>query len=129
MKKHDANYERAETILKDNIDKLHLMAEALIKYETIDAKQIAVIMKGDAPPPPEGWTDDDAPLGGGDGGTPVEPDDVSSKGKKPKGKKKKDDKPDAVVDPDKYFKRLYFKDAFERPFLCFKRHPLPFKWF
>ena len=91
----DTNYERAETILKENVDKLHLMAEALIKYETIDADQIAVIMKGDAPPPPEGWSDDDAPLSGGDGGSSVEPEEKPAKGKK----KSKDDKSDAVVDP------------------------------
>ena len=91
----DTNYERAETILKENVDKLHLMAEALIKYETIDAAQIAIIMKGDAPPPPEGWSDDDAPLSGGDGGSSVEPEEKPKKGKK----KSKDDKSDAVVDP------------------------------
>ncbi|MEL7311523.1 MAG: ATP-dependent zinc metalloprotease FtsH [Pseudomonadota bacterium] len=55
----DANYERAETILKDNIDKLHIMAEALIKYETIDEHQIADIMNGDDPRPPADWTDSD----------------------------------------------------------------------
>ncbi|MEL7024726.1 MAG: ATP-dependent zinc metalloprotease FtsH [Pseudomonadota bacterium] len=57
----DANYERAETILKENIDKLHVMAEALIKYETIDEHQIADIMKGDDPRPPADWTDNDNP--------------------------------------------------------------------
>ncbi len=90
----DTNYTRAETILKENVDKLHAMAEALIKYETIDAKQIAAIMKGDAPPPPEGWTDDDAPLSGGDGGSSIEPEEISAKDKKVE-----DDKSDAVVDP------------------------------
>ncbi len=95
----DTNYVRAETILKENVDKLHLMAEALIKYETIDADQIAVIMKGDAPPPPEGWSDDDAPLSGGDGGSDVESEETSAKDKKSKDKKSKDDKSDAVVDP------------------------------
>ncbi|MEH6455095.1 MAG: ATP-dependent zinc metalloprotease FtsH [Cocleimonas sp.] len=90
----DTNYVRAETILKENEDKLHAMAEALIKYETIDATQIAAIMKGDVPPPPEGWTDDDAPLSGDDGGSTAEPEEVSAKTKK-----SKDDKSDAVVDP------------------------------
>jgi cell division protease FtsH len=94
----DTNYVRAETILKENVDKLHLMAEALIKYETIDADQIAVIMKGDAPPPPKGWSDD-APLSGGDGGSDVESEEISAKDKKSKVKKSKDDKSDAVVDP------------------------------
>nr|WP_299879220.1 ATP-dependent zinc metalloprotease FtsH [uncultured Cocleimonas sp.] len=69
----DTNYIRAETILKENIDKLDAMAKALIKYETIDQLQIAAIMKGDVPPPPEGWTDDDSPLDGdNDGGSVVE---------------------------------------------------------
>ena len=49
------NYERAEKILNDNIDILHLMAKALMKYETIDSKQIAEIMAGKEPTPPEGW--------------------------------------------------------------------------
>ncbi len=55
----DTNYERAETILKEKLDILHIMAKALIKYETIDQNQIKVIMEGKEPPPPEGWEDDD----------------------------------------------------------------------
>ena len=61
----DRNYERAEKILKENMDKLHLMAEALMKYETIDSNQIKEIMEGKKPTPPEGWTgedDDDTPV-------------------------------------------------------------------
>ncbi len=53
----DRNYKRAESILKDHMDKLHLMAEALIKYETIDSKQIDDIMSGRPPRPPQDWTD------------------------------------------------------------------------
>lgn len=80
----DTNYKRAETILKENIDKLDAMAKALIKYETIDQLQIAAIMKGDVPPPPEGWSDDDSPIDGdNDGGSVVEAD-TSKKDKKPK---------------------------------------------
>ncbi|MCK5810685.1 MAG: ATP-dependent metalloprotease, partial [Cocleimonas sp.] len=59
----DNNYQRAENILNDNMDKLHVMAEALLKYETIDRKQIDAIMKGDTPPPPEDWSDDDTNSG------------------------------------------------------------------
>ncbi|KAA3644404.1 MAG: ATP-dependent metallopeptidase FtsH/Yme1/Tma family protein [Proteobacteria bacterium] len=57
----DRNYKRAEQILQDNLDKLHLMAKALMKYETIDSKQIAEIMEGKDPSPPAGWeaTDED----------------------------------------------------------------------
>ena len=51
----DRNYQRAKEILLGNLDKLHLMAESLIKYETIDAKQIEEIMSGREPSPPEDW--------------------------------------------------------------------------
>ncbi len=54
----DRNYTRAETILKENLDKLHSMADALIKYETIDSAQINDIMSGKPPRPPEDWDDD-----------------------------------------------------------------------
>ena len=53
------NYKRSEQILKKNIGKLHLMADALIKYETIDAGQIDDIMKGKVPRPPSDWNDSD----------------------------------------------------------------------
>ena len=55
------NYQRAERLLKEHEDKLKAMAEALMKYETIDAKQIDDIMNGKKPRPPEGWNDDDTP--------------------------------------------------------------------
>jgi len=53
----DANYARAEEILKKNVKKLHAMANALVKYETIDGSQIKDIMKGKEPQPPEDWND------------------------------------------------------------------------
>lgn len=40
------SYKRATNILKDNIDKLHIMANTLIKYETINFNQILDIMSG-----------------------------------------------------------------------------------
>jgi cell division protease FtsH len=40
------SYFRAKKILTDNIDKLHIMADALIKYETINVNQILDIMSG-----------------------------------------------------------------------------------
>ena len=55
----DRNYQRSVEILKQNEDKLHLMADALMKYETIDVGQIDAIMEGREPGPPEDWTDDD----------------------------------------------------------------------
>ncbi len=54
----DRNYQRAERLLKENLDKLHRMAEALVKYETIDADQIDDIMSGKPPRPPQDWDDD-----------------------------------------------------------------------
>ena len=55
----DRNYDRAKSILEKEIDKLHLMAEALIKFETIDSDQIDAIMAGKEPEPPSDWMDDD----------------------------------------------------------------------
>jgi cell division protease FtsH len=60
----DTCYATAKQTLEDNMDKLHLMADALMEYETIDAKQIDQIMKGKKPGPPDGWSDNDKPHGG-----------------------------------------------------------------
>jgi len=54
----DSCYKRAEKLLKENLDKLNVMADALLKYETIDANQIDDIMAGATPREPEGWSDD-----------------------------------------------------------------------
>ncbi|SNC64568.1 membrane protease FtsH catalytic subunit [Marinobacter sp. es.048] len=59
----DSCYEKAKQILVDNRDKLDLMADALMKYETIDRHQIDDIMEGRAPRPPKGWGDS-GPAGG-----------------------------------------------------------------
>ncbi len=53
----ETNYQRAKVILETNIEKLHAMAEALVKYETIDDAQIKDIMAGRTPQPPAGWDD------------------------------------------------------------------------
>ena len=55
----DSCYERAENLLKENLDKLNVMADALLKYETIDAPQIDDIMAGAQPREPKGWSDDE----------------------------------------------------------------------
>jgi len=61
----DCNYRRAEQLLRDNLDKLHAMAEALIKYETIDSEQIDDIMAGRPPrEPADSNTDSDPPTTG-----------------------------------------------------------------
>ena len=59
----DRNYERAETLLKENMDILHAMAEALMKFETIDSDQINDIMERRKPRPPADWTDGDEDAG------------------------------------------------------------------
>ncbi|MCP4488844.1 MAG: ATP-dependent zinc metalloprotease FtsH [Gammaproteobacteria bacterium] len=60
----DRNYHRSAEILKENEDKLHLMADALMKYETIDAGQIDTIMEGKEPGSPKDWGDDDSASSG-----------------------------------------------------------------
>ena len=67
----DRNYERSETILRENQDKLHLMADALMKYETIDHYQIDDIMEGRTPRPPQNW--DQTPPSGGSPDPEVKP--------------------------------------------------------
>ncbi|WP_440996916.1 ATP-dependent zinc metalloprotease FtsH [Arhodomonas sp. SL1] len=49
----EENYRYAKQILEESMDKLHMMAEALMKYETIDHEQIGDIMNGRPPRPPE----------------------------------------------------------------------------
>ncbi|MDH5226596.1 MAG: ATP-dependent metalloprotease, partial [Gammaproteobacteria bacterium] len=53
----DSNFQKAKDILTRDMEKLHKMAEALIKYETIDDSQIADIMQGRDPKPPADWED------------------------------------------------------------------------
>jgi len=57
----DRNYERADRILNENMDKLHVMSEALMKYETIDKDQIDDIMAGKPPRPPKDLGDSEPP--------------------------------------------------------------------
>lgn len=66
----DANYQRAETILKDHMDILHNMAKALMQWETIDRLQIDDLMEGKDPRPPQDYDDF----------TDSEDQDISSKG-------------------------------------------------
>lgn len=54
----DRNYQRADKILKENIEKLHAMAEALVKYETISIEQIKDVMEGKQVREPASWRRD-----------------------------------------------------------------------
>jgi len=60
----DTCYQTAKKTLEDNMDKLHVMADTLMEYETIDSNQIDQIMEGKKPGPPDGWGDDDKPESG-----------------------------------------------------------------
>jgi cell division protease FtsH len=76
----DICYIDAKRILKENETKLHKMADALMKYETIDEKQIDDIMNDRIPRPPRDWDEPSEPgeavadsgkLGGSSGPTPL----------------------------------------------------------
>jgi len=49
----------AQTLLQAHLKQLHSMADALMKYESIDGDQITQIMAGLEPDPPEGWNDNE----------------------------------------------------------------------
>jgi len=68
----ERNYERARVILTENLHRLHIMAEALIKYETIDKDQIDDIMLDKEPRMPEGWNDKPTPPPSGGSVPPTE---------------------------------------------------------
>ncbi len=53
----DASHKVAKDLVLANRDKLELMTDALMKYETIDTAQIDQIMEGKVPDPPKGWED------------------------------------------------------------------------
>ena len=60
----EAAHQRALGLVKSNLDLLHLMADALMRYETIDSGQIDQIMAGHEPDPPEGWNESDSDASG-----------------------------------------------------------------
>jgi cell division protease FtsH len=64
----DSCYSKAEKILEENKDKLEVMKDALLEFETIDKVQIDDIMSGKKPNPPQNWDDKTA-------GPSVSPDD------------------------------------------------------
>ncbi len=51
------NYKRAEDLLNEHIEKLHIMTKLLMKYETIDSDQIDAIMEDREPGAPRDWDD------------------------------------------------------------------------
>ncbi len=76
----DTNYQRATKILEDNIDILHSMADALMKYETIDRGQIDRLMRREEVGEPADWGGDNATGGGTMSGGSAVSDDAESSG-------------------------------------------------
>jgi cell division protease FtsH len=56
----DAAHSKARDLLESNLKQLNLMADALMRYETLDKQQIDQVMQGHEPDPPEGWQDSDS---------------------------------------------------------------------
>ena len=69
----DRAYSRTTRLLTENLDKLHVMAKALLEYETIDAPQIDAIMEGRDVPPPMGWNKSGNGKTDGDAAPPLPP--------------------------------------------------------
>ena len=69
----DQQYSLARSLIEENSDKMHVMAKALLEWETIDAEQIDDIMAGKEPRAPKDWTPRVPPsgTGGGSGGAPA----------------------------------------------------------
>ena len=68
----DEQYAVAQGILESSRDKMEVMTDALMKWETIDREQIIDIMAGKDPRPPKDWAPRTPPSqGDGSGGTPV----------------------------------------------------------
>jgi cell division protease FtsH len=58
-------HQKAVEIIESKLDLLHLMADALMRYETLDAGQIDQIMEGHQPDPPEDWNEGDSDVSDG----------------------------------------------------------------
>ena len=68
----DDQYAMARRLIEENSDKMHVMAKALLEWETIDTEQLDDIMAGKPPRPPKDWTPRVPPSGsGGSGGAPT----------------------------------------------------------
>ena len=68
----DQQYAVARKLIEDNKDKMHVMAKALLEWETIDTEQLDDIMAGREPRPPKDWTPRIPPnASGGSGGAPT----------------------------------------------------------
>ncbi len=75
----EQSYQRATDLLQEHLSKLHKMADALMKYETIDSNQIDDIMAGREPSPPAGWEDSTPPSDDDSDGARVTIDEAATK--------------------------------------------------
>jgi len=93
----DRNYERAREILSQNMDIMHAMKDALMKYETIDAGQIDDLMERKIDiRAPKGWSDEGDTLKGSDAAkADVPAEEKTASAEAPKSEDKEDDKPEA----------------------------------
>ncbi len=91
-------YERARKVLSEHMTELHAMADALMKYETIDRDQIADIMQGLTVREPEHWEDNKSKKNKtGESGAKKSP---AKRKSPPKPRKKKTDDNSLIIDSD-----------------------------
>ena len=57
----DEGYKKAESIIRENIDDLHIIANGLLEYETLSGDEIEALLKGDPPYRPEPTDTDSGP--------------------------------------------------------------------
>ena len=57
----DEGYKKAESIIRENIDDLHIIANGLLEYETLSGDEIEALLKGDPPHRPEPTDIDSGP--------------------------------------------------------------------
>jgi len=95
----EACYAQASQILTDNRDILDAMADALMKFETIDSGQLDQLLAREEVTPPEGWDDTDGgPLDGTGDPTGSGKDDVVTQSEQDLGDS---DIPEAPEEPTK----------------------------
>jgi cell division protease FtsH len=69
----DEQYGIARRLIEENKDKMHLMAKALLEWETIDFDQVDDIMKGNSPRLPKDWSSTSGKSGGNGPTPPMNP--------------------------------------------------------
>ena len=73
------SYERAQKLISDNRDKLEVIAESLLEYETLDGKQVEEIVRtGKSTPPKDIGKGGDGPSGE-EASTPLSDDKLNKK--------------------------------------------------